>query len=110
MWGQETPSQVNIQAAVGRILRPDKDAVLARRLPGTSTMCVRFADGSGGADVTAAMLERQSGYANFFSVSAGDLDNQYDADGNFNDEVVVAWTEREIASPTTISPSSVTVT
>ena len=95
-WGQETLSQVNIQAVSGRILHPDKDdVVLARRLPGTSTLGVRFADDSGGTDVTTTMLDRQQGYADFFSVCAGDLDNLYDADGNFHDEVVVAWTEAE---------------
>jgi hypothetical protein len=96
LWGPEPASQVNIQAAGGRILHPDKDdVVLTRRLPGTSTLGVRFADGSGGTDVATAMLNRQLGYADFFSVSAGDLDNLYDADGNFHDEVVVAWTDSE---------------
>jgi hypothetical protein len=99
LWGPEASSELNIQAAAGRILHPDRDDVLlARRLPGTSTLGVRFADGSGGTDVVPNMLERQLGYADFFSVCAGDLDNLYDADGNFHDEVVVAWTERETPS------------
>jgi hypothetical protein len=40
-------------------------------------------------------MDRMNGYSDFVSVSEGDLDNLYDADGNYHDEVVVAWTEPE---------------
>jgi hypothetical protein len=98
IWGTEAASEINIQTAVGRIVHPDKDDILlVRRLPGTSTLSARFADNSGATNIANAMLDRQGGYTDFFTVSAGELDNLYDADGNFHDEAVVAWTQAESA-------------
>ena len=55
-----------------------------------STLVGRFTDNSGSVNI-APILDRVTGYTDFVSVSAGDLDKLYDADGNYHDEVVVAW-------------------
>ena len=96
-WSADFQSnQANVQAAVGRIVHPDKDDIflIQRSAASPSTLVGRFSDNSGSSNI-ATILDRQGGYSDFISVSAGDLDNLYDADGNFHDEVVVAWTEAE---------------
>lgn len=90
-------TEINAQTAVGRIVHQDKDDIFVVQRSGAnqSTLVGRFADNSGSTNIASSILDRVPGYADFFSVSAGDLDNLYDADGNYHDEVVVAWTELE---------------
>jgi Dockerin type I domain len=96
-WSSDVPlGQINVQAAAGRILHPDRDDVFVvqRSAANQAILVGRFADGSGSANI-ASILDRVAGYTDFISVSTGDLDKLYDADGNYHDEVVVAWTEGE---------------
>jgi hypothetical protein len=92
--------QINVQAVAGRILHPDRDDVflVQRSAANPSTLVGRFSDNSGSTNITSSIPDRIDGYTDFVSVSAGDLDNLYDADGNYHDEVVVAWTESESGS------------
>ncbi len=94
-WSSEIPvHEVDIQTAVGRILKPDKDdVVVAQRSETDGTkLAVRFKDGSG-LTMLGNLPPRSTGYADFFATSVGDLDNLYDSQGNYHDEVVVAWME-----------------
>jgi hypothetical protein len=96
-WSSDVPvKEINAQTAVGRIVHQDKDDifVVQRSSASSSTLVGRFADNSGSTNI-ASIQDRVPGYADFFSVSAGDLDSLYDSDGNYHDEVVVAWTELE---------------
>jgi hypothetical protein len=88
--------EINAQAAVGHIVHPDRDDVLIVQRSGAnqSTLVGRFTDNSGSVNI-APILDRVTGYTDFVSVSAGDLDKLYDADGNYHDEVVVAWMQAE---------------
>jgi Dockerin type I domain/FG-GAP-like repeat len=94
-WSSDIPfEQINAQAAVGRIVHSDRDDVVIVQRSGTDNtkLDVRFSDGSG-STLVGNMQARSFGYADFFATSVGDLDQLYDSEGNYHDEVVVAWME-----------------
>ena len=55
-------------------------------------LAVRFSDGSA-TTLLGNLPQRSTGYSDFFATSVGDLDQLYDSQGNYHDEVVVAWME-----------------
>jgi hypothetical protein len=96
-WSSAIPwQQVDIQAVSGRIVHPDKDdIVIAHRYEADGTkLAVRMRDGSG-LTLLDNLEDRIQSWTDLFSTAEGDLDKLYDPQGNYHDEVVVAWMAHE---------------
>jgi hypothetical protein len=99
-WSSNIPwNEIDVQAAAGRIVHPDRDDIFLVQRSGADpgNLVGRFSDGTGQTQIS-PILDRIASYTDFFSVAEGDLDNLYDANGNYHDEVVVAWMEPEAAN------------
>ncbi len=95
-WSSDVvPAQeIDAQSVSGRIVHQEKDDIVVVQRSGTDNtkLAVRFNDGSG-TTLLGNLPGRSTGYADFFATSVGDLDQLYDSQGNYHDEVVVAWIE-----------------
>ncbi|MBV8891112.1 MAG: hypothetical protein JO266_03900, partial [Acidobacteria bacterium] len=100
-WSSDIPwNEIDVQAVAGRIMHPDKDDIflVQRSKADPTTLVGRFSDGTGQTNI-GPILDRIASYTDFFSVAEGDLDRLYDKNGNYHDEVVVAWMQPEANSP-----------
>jgi len=97
-WSGALPfEQLAIQAVAGRFLNPAKDdiALVQRSETNRSDLLLRFRDGSLPTTLSSSFAPRQPYWSDFFATSAGDLDQLYDANNNFHDEIAAAWIEQE---------------
>ena len=97
-WSGNIPfTQQAIQAVAGRLLTPEKDdiALVQRSESNPTDLVLRFRDGSLSTTLSSNFMGREDSWSDFFAASAGDLDRLYDAQGNYHDEIAVAWIELE---------------
>src|SRR6266545_295544 len=94
-------SQLQVVAAAGRILSPDKDQVVYAWRDDYNALVIVEIQPYGGASLTGIGLPRlvdrpfTAGFTDPLDIAVADLDKRPDASGNNHDEVVVAY-----ASPT----------